>query len=155
MTTLEQTTGESLTDAGSGSASRLTLLRRAYTAELIKLRSVRSTVWLLGLTALGLIGMGVVNTIGVVVRAAQDPAFDRSTVDPAGGSLSGLGSAWLPMAALGILAVIGDYATGMIKTTIAAVPSRTNLVLGKIGALVSVVLPVTLASTMITSWPPN
>ena len=150
MTTFEHITGDSLTGAGSGSASRLTLLRRAYTAELIKLRSVRSTVWLLGLTALSLIGDGVVNAIGIVVHAAQDPAFDRSTIDPAGGSLSGLGSAWLPVAVLGILAVTGDYSTGMIKTTIAAVPSRSKLVLGKIGALVTVVLPVTLASTMIT-----
>ena len=38
----------------------------------------------------------------------------------------------------------------MIKTTIAAVPIRSNLALGKIGALVTVVLPVTLMSIMIT-----
>ena len=150
MTTFERITGDSLTGAGSRSASRLALLRRAYTGELIKLRSVRSTFWLLGLTALSLIGMGVVNAIGFVVHAAQDPAFDRSTIDPAGGALSGLGSAWLPVAVLGILAVTGDYSTGMIKTTIAAVPSRSKLVLGKIGALVTVLLPVTLVSTMIT-----
>ena len=100
MTTLEHITGDSLTGADRGSAARLTLLWRAYAAELIKLRSIRSTFWLLGLTALSLIGMGVVNAIGFVVHAAQDPAFDRVTIDPAGGSLSGLGSAWLPVSCL-------------------------------------------------------
>ena len=150
MTTFESITGDSLTGADTRPTSRLAPLRRAYAAELIKLRSVRSTFWLLGLAALSLIGVGVVNAIGIAMRAAQDPAFDRSTIDPAGAASSGLGSAWLPVAVLGILAVTGDYSTGMIKTTMAAVPSRSNLVLGKIGALVTVVLPVTLASTMIT-----
>ena len=150
MTTYESITGDPLTGTGTKSASRLTRLRRAYSAELIKLCSVRSTVWLLALAALSLIGVGVVNAVGIVVHAAQDPAFDRSTIDPAGASLSGLGSAWLPVAVLGILAVTGDYSTGMIKTTMAAVPGRGNLVLGKIGALVTVVLPVTSTSTMIT-----
>lgn len=150
MTTLKAISVDAPTSASPRSTSRLTTLRRAFAAELIKLGTVRSTIWLLCLAALSLVGVGVVNAIGVVVRAAHDPTFDRATVDPAGASLSGLGSAWLPIAVLGILAVTGDYSTGMIKTTIAAMPSRSNLVLGKVGALITAVLPVTVASTMIT-----
>ncbi len=135
----------------SAAPSRLTALRRVFTAELIKLLSLRSTGYLLLASALSLFLVGGFNAIGIAVQAAQQPGgVDASTLDPTGAATSGVGAALVVVAALGVLAVTGDYATGTIKTTVTAVPRRSHLLLGKTAAIVAVVFPVTLGATLLT-----
>ena len=128
----------------------LRILGRATRSELIKLGTVRSTGWVLLLAALSIIGIGVVNAIGILVQLRQQPDSQPPTLDPAGAALSGVGAALVAVAALGILSVTADYSSGMIKTTIAAVPRRAYLVLARTGALLSYVLPVAVGSTLLT-----
>lgn len=92
---------------------------------------MRSTGWLLLLAALSIVGIGVFNAIGIVVQLRQQPDSQPPTHDPAGAALSGVGAALVVVAALGILSVSADYSSGMIKTTIAAVPRRSYLVLAR------------------------
>ncbi|HSU37605.1 MAG TPA: hypothetical protein VLJ88_18275 [Propionibacteriaceae bacterium] len=133
-----------------GQPSALHILGRATRSELIKLGTVRSTGWVLLLAALSIVGIGVFNAVGILVQLRQQPDSQPPTLDPAGAALSGIGAALVAVAALGILSVTADYSSGMIKTTIAAVPRRAYLVLAHTGALISYVLPVTLGSTVLT-----
>ena len=135
-------------------ASRTTGFARAFSAELIKLRSIRSTGVLLVAAALGVLLIGAANAAGIAVQAVQgvDPSTaDGPASDPATAALSGVGSALVVVAALGVLSVTSDYASGMVRTTIAAVPRRGQLVVGKAAALVVLVLPVMLGAVLLTA----
>jgi len=136
--------------AHAGQPTPLRILGRATRSELIKLGTVRSTGWVLLLAAVSIIGIGVVNAIGILVQLRQRPDSQPPTLDPAAAALSGVGAALVAVAALGILSVTADYSSGMIKTTIAAVPRRAYLVLAHTGALLSYVLPVAVGSTLLT-----
>jgi hypothetical protein len=78
--------------------------------------------------------------------AGQPTAY----LDPTGAALSGGGPALVAVVALGIFPVSADYSSGMIKTTIAAVPRRAYLVLARASALINDVLPVAVGSTLLT-----
>jgi ABC-2 type transport system permease protein len=75
-------------------------------------------------------------------------AFDPSAV-----SLSGVQLAELAIGVLGVLLISGEYATGTIRTTFAAVPRRLPVLWGKVGvfALVSIVvcLPATVTAFLV------
>lgn len=133
-----------------GQPTPLHILGRATRSELIKLGTVRSTGWVLLLAALSIVGIGVINAVGILVQLRQQPDSQPPTLDPAGAALTGVGAALVAVAALGILSVTADYSSGMIKTTIAAVPRRAYLVLARTGALISYVLPVAVGSTVLT-----
>ena len=133
-----------------GQPTPLHILGRATRSELIKLGTVRSTGWVLLLAALSIVGIGVINAVGILVQLSQQPDSQPPTLDPSGAALSGVGAALVAVAALGILSVTADYSSGMIKTTIAAVPRRAYLVLARTGALISYVLPVAVGSTVLT-----
>jgi ABC-type transport system involved in multi-copper enzyme maturation permease subunit len=111
------------TYTGEQRVTQLRVLRSEWT----KLRSLPSTLWAL-LTAVALIvGFGVVYSM---VRVARPPA-DPSTFDATGVTLSGVQLAQLAVGVLGVLLVTGEFATGSIRATLAAVPSRLPVLWGK------------------------
>ncbi len=95
-------------------------------SELTKLRSVRSTMWTLLVAVLFVVGFGIL--IGAVV----DPNSQGRDFDPTQASLSGIFLAQLATGVLGVLVISSEYSTGMIRTSLAAVPKRTVLLLAKI-----------------------
>jgi ABC-2 type transport system permease protein len=99
-------------------------------SEWIKIRSVRSTVWALVAMAVALIGGAAFAAVGVVVKDSP-PAATAVVIDPSGGTLSGTGLAQLAVIVLGVVAVTGEYRTRMIRSSVAAVPTRLPLVWGK------------------------
>jgi ABC-2 type transport system permease protein len=104
------------------------LLRSEWT----KLRTVRSTIWTLGSTAL--VGVGASATAAAVTRAhwATEPAANRAAFDPVEVTLMGvyLGGTLL-LGVLGILVVSGEYGTGTIRATLAAAPRRPMVLAAK------------------------
>jgi ABC-2 type transport system permease protein len=84
--------------------------------------------------------------IGVTVQ--EGPVESDAPPDPTGGALSGVSLAVYLVAALGVLAVTSEYGTGTIRSTLAAVPKRSSLVVGKALAVGAVTLVVTLISTL-------
>jgi ABC-2 type transport system permease protein len=92
--------------------------------EWIKLRSLRSAWWLLAASVLAMVAMGA--GVGLGYRGHAPVASAAQIVD---NSLSGAVLAQLFLGALGILVVTGEYSSGTIRSTLAAVPRRT-LVLG-------------------------
>jgi ABC-2 type transport system permease protein len=106
-------------------------MNAALHAEWTKLRTVASNGWLLA---------GVV----VVTVALSATAAAARTCGPSAGchpdltrlTLTGVGLGQAVVAAAAVLAVSGEYATGMIRVTLAAVPRR-GVVFGAKAALVT------------------
>lgn len=116
-------------------------------SEFTKLRSVRSTYWsLLAVVAAGL---------AICALAAGSTAShwkelsptDRATLDPTALSLAGLFLAQLAMGVLGVLMITSEYATGMIRTTLAAVPQRASVLAAKAIVFAAVAFLVGLVTT--------
>ena len=114
---------------------------RVVRAEWTKLRALRSTWWC-GLSAVVLIvGLGA-------AIAGSGTAYQVSTGDSAAkgvsASLLGLLFAQLVIGVVGVLAFSGEYGTGMIRATLAVVPSRLPVLWAKVIVLVGLVLPVSM-----------
>jgi ABC-2 type transport system permease protein len=126
---------------------------RVIRSEWTKLRSLRSTAWSLLTAFVFIVAVGVVNT---VILAAHPP-HGRAAIaafDPTSASLAGVGLAELAIGVLGVLLVTGEYATGQVRTTFAAVPRRLPVLCGKIAVLVAAALatcvPAALATFLIS-----
>ena len=112
--------------------------RDVLTSEWIKLRSVRSTYLVLLFAAAAAVGIGYLVAHADAAHWARMTAAARAAFDPVDDSFSGLGLAQLAFGALGVLAISSEYATGLIRTTFAAVPRRRAVVAAK-AAVVGVV----------------
>jgi ABC-2 type transport system permease protein len=89
-------------------------------SEFIKIRSTRSTYW----TLLALVVITIV--IGALASFAAAHNVDDSGpyFDPTNRSLDGLYFSQLVIAALGALTITSEYSTGMIRTSLTAMPRR-------------------------------
>jgi ABC-2 type transport system permease protein len=103
--------------------------RDVLTSEWIKLRSVRSTYWTLLIAAVTAIGLSTV----VALTVTTQPPAGRSQPppDPLLPSFVSLEYAVLAIGVLGVLAFSSEYATGLIRTTFAAVPQRRAVLAAK------------------------
>jgi ABC-type transport system involved in multi-copper enzyme maturation permease subunit len=100
---------------------------RVIHSEWTKLRSLPSTIWCLLATVTLVIGVGLAYSTLRVARPPADPsAFDATAV-----SLSGVQLAQFAIGVLGVLFITGEYATGSIRVSLAAVPGRLKLLWGK------------------------
>ena len=114
---------------------------RVIRAEWTKLRALRSTWWC-GLAAVVLIvGLGA-------AIAGSGTAYHVSAGNSAAKGISaallGLLFAQLVIGVVGVLAFSGEYGTGLIRATLAAVPSRLPVLWAKVIVLAGLVLPVTM-----------
>jgi ABC-2 type transport system permease protein len=102
-------------------------LRRAVSAEWIKLSSTRSTWW----TALAMVVMGAGFTTIICGVVAGDMA-DGTNGDPAGEYITqGLIFSQISAVVIGALVVTSEYGTGMIRATLAATPARGRVLAAK------------------------
>jgi ABC-2 type transport system permease protein len=113
-------------------------LRDAIAMEWLKLRSLRSTWWTLAIALAGMIGLAILVLYYYPGHWAQLSRADRRSFDPTNSGFTGLALAQLAVAALGVLAVTGEYSSGMIRSTLTAVPRR-GLVLAAKAAVVGAV----------------
>lgn len=103
----------------------------ALASEWTKLRSVRSTVWTLLVTVVATVGIGALISLARVSRWDHLSLRERLSIDPAALSLRGVFLAQLAIGVLGVLIMSSEYSTGMIRTTFAAVPHRTLVLVAK------------------------
>ncbi len=101
-------------------------LRGVIASEWLKFRSLRSTLLVLAAAVAAMVVFG-----GVIAFNTRNPAgLDPEDV-VASGPLQGYYLGQLLMAALGVLVVSGEYSSGMIRATFAAVPTRTPVLIAK------------------------
>jgi ABC-2 type transport system permease protein len=94
-------------------------------AEWTKLRTLASTAWLL----LAAVALTVI--VGAASSAAVSCPSGGCAEDPAKISLTGIYLGQAVVAILAVLAVSAEYGTGMIRTTLTAMPRRTVVLAAK------------------------
>jgi ABC-2 type transport system permease protein len=94
---------------------------QALRMEWIKLRSLRSTWWALAVTVAGAVGIAV--AVGVNTKDAS--------ADLTNNALAGISLGLLLIGVLGVLAMTGEYSSGMIRATLAAIPNRPLVLAAK------------------------
>ncbi|MDH6579001.1 ABC transporter permease [Kitasatospora sp. MAP5-34] len=123
-------------------------------AEWIKVRSLRSTSWVLTLSVLGVIAINV-NAVhsdfpyidGPHPRMPGWPPYHYDAL------FHGLGMIpadlfMITTGSIGAITLFGEYASGMIRTTFAAVPDRRSVVAAKVTVVTALMLVAgTIAST--------
>ena len=117
---------------------------RVVRSEWVKLRALRSTWSCMLIAVLLIVGVGAVFAGGKPYRvSAAHPAANAVSV-----SLFGILVAQLVIGALGVLMFSGEYGTGMIRASLAAVPSRWPVLWAKLIVLAGLVFPVTLLAAV-------
>ncbi len=104
--------------------------RDVLTFEWTKLRSVRSTYWSLLIAAIFAIGYSAVAAV-VYTTTPRPTGAAAATVNPLLVSFAGLLYAVVAVGVLGVLSFSSEYATGLIRTTFAAVPQRLAVLAAK------------------------
>ena len=112
--------------------------RSATRMEWLKLRSVRSTSWILLVFAAGMIGLSVL--VLSHEHWATMSAPDRAAFDPTNEGFTGLALGQLVLGVLGVLAVTTEFSSGMIRATFAAVPRRPMVLAAKAAVVAAVTL---------------
>ncbi|MGH9029487.1 MAG: ABC transporter permease [Acidimicrobiales bacterium] len=113
-------------------------LRQVVRAEVIKLATLRSTLWALIVTFVGSVVVTVIATNSV---GHHDHAWYQG-FDPTNQALSGLALVMLAFGVVGALAATGEYSSGTIRSSLAATPRRNLFVVGKVLVLGSASLVV-------------
>lgn len=124
-------------------------LPRVIHAEWTKLRGLRSSWIVLGLTALILIAFG--GLVGWAQHRAGSPPTsppDQVRADAVGGALLGVDLLSLVVGVLGVLQMSGEYNSGLIRATLAAVPRRLPVLCAKAVVLVAATGPVMVAACL-------
>jgi hypothetical protein len=134
--------------ARSPAGGPVTQLRVAR-SEWTKLRSLRSTVYGLMAGAVLTIGLGLVGAGVTTSRWSSMSAADKASFNPLNTSLLGVSLGALAIGVLGVLIVTGEYSTGMVRSTFAAVPTRLPVLLAKAGVYLVVALAVAVPATLI------
>ncbi len=124
-------------------------LRGVIASEFTKLRSVRSTYWTI--LALVVVSVGIAAIVGFGIAASiRNQPWNKAGTD-------GTQSVLIPffefgqliIAVIGAMAITSEYSTGMIRTSLTAMPRRSTVYLGKLIVLTSVTLVVSLVTSFI------
>jgi ABC-type transport system involved in multi-copper enzyme maturation permease subunit len=148
MTLTRGSLDQSAEDGTQAVAPKKVTQARVILSEWTKLRSLRSTVFSLAAAVLFVLGLAVlVPTVTVNHWPPNDPG-EALSFDPTSRSLAGVFLAQLAIGVLGVLFVTGEYATGMIRATLAAVPARLPMLWAKAIVFAAVTLVLTVPSTL-------
>lgn len=120
-------------------------------SEWIKLWSIRSTWWSLGLTLVAMVGMAAIMAAGMKSFTSTDVPMDGLGSDVGLTVITfGYILGQVTVAVLGALVVTGEYSTGMIRSTFSAAPRRLDALSAKATVLAVVVFAVGFVATLIS-----
>ncbi|MGN9760654.1 ABC transporter permease [Streptomyces sp. SD31] len=119
-------------------------------SEWTKIRSVASTVWTLSLAVVVTIALGMLIS-GLSANEFDNMSErDRLSFDPTFVSFAGMTLGQLALIVFGVLVVSNEYSTGMIRTSLAAVPRRGTFLFSKIAVATGLALAVGMATSFVT-----
>jgi ABC-2 type transport system permease protein len=128
--------------------SRVTQARVAL-SEWTKFVSLRSTRWSLGVGTLLTIALPILFAAVTASQWAHMSAVERADRHPLDIALAGVNAAQLAIAVLGVLVITGEYSTGMIRSSLIAVPKRLPVLWAKVGVFAAVSFILTLPAVVI------
>ncbi|WP_251094967.1 ABC transporter permease [Streptomyces sp. Caat 7-52] len=121
-----------------------THLGHALASEWTKIKSVRSTMWTLGVFTVLVVGIGLM--AGALVESHSD-SESLSGENPLSFGFFGLLLGSICIITLGVLTTASEYGTGMIRTTMTACPSRARVLAAKSIVFFTVAFVVTLVTS--------
>ncbi|MFJ6936638.1 ABC transporter permease [Streptomyces sp. NPDC101132] len=119
-------------------------------SEWTKIRTVSSTTWTL-ITAL-VVTVALSAALSALMKSQFENLSDleRATFDPTLISFSGMVLGQLAMVVFGVMVVGTEYSSGMIRTSLAAVPRRATFLFSKIAVAGVLALVVGLATSFLS-----
>ncbi|BAC70574.1 MULTISPECIES: ABC transporter permease subunit [Streptomyces] len=124
-----------------------THLGHALASEWTKIKSVRSTIWTLGVFLFLVIGIGL--GAGALVSGSDTDMHGDS---PLALGFFGLLLGSICIITLGVLTTASEYGTGMIRTTMVACPTRSRVLLAKSVVFFAVAFVVTTVSASFVAF---
>jgi ABC-2 type transport system permease protein len=122
---------------------------RVIVSEWVKFRSLRSSWLTLALIAVFVIGLGTAFSAARAAHWSRMDPVERATFDPTTTSLGGVFLAQLVVGVLGVLVVTGEYSSGTIRATLAAVPRRLPVLFAKTLVFAVAVIAVAVPSVFV------
>ena len=123
--------------------------RNVLRSEWTKLWSLRSTRWSLLFAVISMAGLGVLIAAVSMSRWSHLSPGDRASFNSIDRSLGGYHLAQLAIGVLGVLVISGEYSTGMIRSSLMAVPRRLPVLWAKIAVFASVTFVLMLVSAFV------
>ena len=123
---------------------------RVVRSEWIKFRSVRSTVWTLLSAVVLMIGIGALFSAVTASQYHTFSAADRASFSAVSVSLEGIAFAVIAFGVLGVLLMSGEYSTGMIRSSLTAVPRRLPVLWGKLAVFTGAIFSISLVASFIS-----
>jgi len=128
----------------AGHRSRRPVAFLLLRSEWTKIRSVRSTLWSLLLTVIAAVGLNtLIVSLAIASWATTSPATKHEYLaDPTGFLAAALGIAQIPLCVLAVMVIASEYSTGMIRSSLLAVPRRIPMLAAKATVIGSLALAV-------------
>jgi len=127
-------------------------LRRVLASEWTKLWSLRSTRWTLLVAFVLMAALGPIVSAVQMGRWAQMSRLDRLTFDPVNAATGGWHGAQLAIGVLGVLIISGEYGTGMIRSSLMAVPTRLPVLWAKLLVYAAVTFVLMLVASLVAFY---
>ncbi|EST33161.1 ABC transporter permease [Streptomyces roseochromogenus] len=121
-----------------------THLGHALASEWTKIKSVRSTMWTLGVFVVLVFGIGLMFASVVSAHSGSDSLSGQTPIQL---GFFGLLLGSMCIITLGVLTTASEYGTGMIRTTMTACPSRARVLAAKAIVFFAVAFAVTLVTS--------
>jgi hypothetical protein len=118
-------------------------------SEWTKFKSLRSTVWTLLVAVVLMVGIGALFSAVTASQYHTFSASERESFRAVTVSLGGINFAQLAVGVLGVLLITGEYSTGMIRSSLTAVPRRLPVLWAKLGVFAGVVFVVSLVASFV------
>ncbi|RLU99154.1 ABC transporter permease [Streptomyces griseocarneus] len=126
---------------------RRATLADALASEWTKIRSLRSTMWTMGIMVLLVFGVG--SLIAMAAGAAGDDVGNNASA--LGFAVFGVLLSIICVITLGVLTMSSEYNTGMIRTTLTACPNRGRVLAAKAIVFFLLVFVIMLVSTTLVA----
>jgi ABC-type transport system involved in multi-copper enzyme maturation permease subunit len=134
--------------AGFAFRGRITQARVAH-SEWTKLVTLRSTLWSLGVGIFLTIAFPALFALVTASHWSHMTPSQQADRHPLDIAYAGVDIAQLAVAILGVLVITGEYSTGMIRSTLIAVPKRLPVLWAKLGVYAVVSFLLILPSVLI------
>ena len=132
--------------APRGKVTQAHVLRSEWT----KLFTLRSTRWSLLAGFVSMAGLGILVAAVQMSRWTHLEPHERATYNSLDPAVGGWHLAQLAIGVLGVLVISGEYSTGMIRSSLMAVPRRLPVLWAKIAVFAAVTFALMLVATFIS-----
>ena len=133
-----------------GSDGGRVTLPHVLRSEWTKLWTLRSTRWSLLASFIAMAGLGPLVAAVQMSRWSRLQPHDRATYDAINTAVGGYHLAQLAVGVLGVLIITGEYSTGMIRSSLMAVPRRLPVLWAKLIVFAAVTFVLMLIASLIS-----